>query len=170
MISQKIETAFNEQINAELYSGYLYLSMAAHFAAENLAGMSNWMRVQAMEEVAHAQKFYDHVLERGGSVRLTAIEAPPTQWETPLAAFEAALKHEKYITKRINDLAELAEGEKDRAAGVFLQWFITEQVEEEAHARDLVERLRWVGDKGPALLMINRELTGRQFHAEGGES
>lgn len=163
MIRQKIETAFNEQIAAELYSGYLYLSMAMHFAAEDLPGMSHWMRLQAMEEFTHADKFAHHILERGGAVRLAALDGPPTEWESPREAFEAASKHEQYISKRINDLAELAETEKDRPAAILLQWFVSEQVEEEANAEANVQRLRRIGDSGPGLMMFDRELAGRQL-------
>jgi len=132
MISKKIEKALNKQINAELYSAYLYLSMVAYFESVNLPGFANWMKVQTQEELMHAMKIYDFVNERGGRVVLKAIEAPPTEWDSPLDAFEATYKHEQKVTGLINNLVNLAIEEKDHATSSFLQWFVNEQVEEES--------------------------------------
>jgi ferritin len=161
MIAQRVENALNEQINAEMYSAYLYLAMAAHFESENLSGFAQWMRVQTQEEEAHARKLFDYVLERGGKVALKAIDAPPSEWKSPLAAFEAAYEHEQFITDRINKLAELAVEQNDHAAGVFLQWYISEQVEEEASVDRIVRTLKATNEAPGALYMIDRELGRR---------
>jgi ferritin len=163
MLKEKIEEAFNKQINAELYSSYLYLSMAAYFASINLSGMANWMKCQAQEEALHAMKFFTFVQERGGAVKLTAIDGPPTTWDSPLAAFKAVYEHEQKVTAMINDLVDLAIQEKDHAANAFLQWFVSEQVEEESTADGIVQQLKLAGDRGGALFMIDRELGSRVF-------
>jgi len=169
MINKKMETAINKQINAELYSSYLYLAMSAYFEDANLPGFANWMRVQAQEEVSHAMKFFAHVTERGGRVKLTAIDAPATEWKSPLAAFKDAFDHEVKVTGMINDLVDLAIKEKDHAANVMLQWFVTEQVEEEMSANDIVQKLKLAGDNPNALLMLDREMTGRSFSMPAAE-
>ncbi len=161
MIAQKMEQALNKQINAELYSGYLYLAMSAHFESTNLPGFANWMRVQAQEELEHALKMYAYVNEREGRVILDAIEAPPSEWDSPLAAFQAAYEHEQKVTGLINDLVSLAVDEKDHATQIFLQWFVTEQIEEEASASAVVEKLKLVGDAPQGLFMMDRELGAR---------
>jgi len=163
MIGQKVQDGFNAQINAETHSAYLYWSMAAYFQSINLPGFAAWMRAQAQEEMVHAVKFYDFINERGGRVTLTAIEAPATEWDSPLSAFEAAYKHEQYITKRINDLVDLAAAQKDHAAGIFLQWFVTEQVEEEASADEIVQKLKMLADAPGGLFMLDREMGQRTF-------
>ena len=163
MMNEKIEKAFNGQINAEMYSSYLYLSMAAYFQSISLSGFANWMRVQAQEENVHAMKFYDFINERGGRVTLKQIEAPPESWDSPLAAFEAVLAHEQKVTGLINDLVELAQTEHDHASNIFLQWFVTEQVEEEDSANDVVEKIKLMGDAKGGLFMLDRELGQRQF-------
>jgi ferritin len=137
MVKKKIEAALNKQLNAELYSSYLYLSMSAYFQSINLPGFANWMRVQTQEELVHAMKFYDFINERGGRVMLQKIDSPPTKWASPLNVFESAYKHEQKVTGLINDLVNLAVGEKDHATNIFLQWFVTEQVEEEASADEV---------------------------------
>jgi ferritin len=162
MLNAKVQDAFNQQINAELFSEYLYLSIAAHFEAENLKGMANWMRIQAGEEHTHAMKFYHFILDRGGKVALTQIEAPKTAWNSPLEAFEDAYKHELKISGLINNLANLAIDEKDHAAHMFLEWFVNEQVEEEAAAQLVVDQLKLVGENGVAIYMIDQELGQRQ--------
>jgi ferritin len=172
MISRKIEKAFCEQLNAELYSAYLYLSMAAYFDSDNLPGLSNWMKVQAQEEVAHAMKFYEHIDERGGAVTLKAIAGPKTSWKSPMEAFQDAYKHEQKVTGLIDKLMTLAEAEKDRAARIFLEWFVTEQVEEEASVDYVVQRLKKSKDAPMALLMLDKELAARKSNistTEGGE-
>jgi ferritin len=161
MIGKKIQDALNQQINAELYSSYLYLSMAAHFESENLSGFAQWMRAQSAEETGHAMKFFDFVIERGGDVSLAAIDGPPTEWASPLAVFEETLKHEQKVTGLINDLVDLARSEKDHAAEIFLQWFVTEQVEEESSVEDALHKLRLAGDAPNLLFMLDRELGGR---------
>jgi ferritin len=163
MISKKMEKALNEQINAEVYSAYLYLSMAAYFEAENLPGLASWMRIQTQEETMHALKFFDFVNERRGRVILKAIDQPPKEWESPLAAFEASFEHEQMVTGRINDLVNLAVQEKDHATNAFLQWFVNEQVEEETSVDTIVQMLK-MGQKAPgAMFMIDRELGQRTF-------
>jgi ferritin len=163
MISKKIQDALNEQINAELYSAYLYLSMEAYFQSQNLPGSANWMRVQTQEELTHAMKIYDFVNERGGRVILKSIAEPQTEWQAPLAAFEAAYKHEQKVTGLINNLVNLAIEEKDHATNSFLQWFVNEQVEEESSVDQVVQKLKMV-DKAPGgKFMIDTELGQRVF-------
>jgi len=151
----------NEQIKNELYSAYLYLSMSAYCEAANLPGFAHWMRVQAQEEVGHAMKFYDFICERGGRVVLQAIDQPPVEFQSPLHVFEQILEHEQKVTAMIHDLYGLAAQEKDYASQAFLQWFVTEQVEEEGSATQIVETLKMIGDKGQALVMLDRELGKR---------
>ncbi len=162
MISKKMEEAINKQINEELYSAYLYLSMAAYFAEQNLMGFHHWLFVQYHEELGHAEKFYRYLIERGGQVKLQAIKEPERSWKNPREAFEAVLNHERHITGRINELVDLAESEKDRATFAMLQWFVNEQVEEEANAQEIVAKLEMVGDHKQGLLMIDRELAQRK--------
>jgi ferritin len=161
MISKKMQDAINDQINAELYSGYLYLAMAAYFEEQNLMGMANWMHVQAFEEQTHAMKFYHYVVERGGRVKLQAIAEPPFEWKSPMDVFKGALDHERYVTRRINDLVDLAIEERDHASQIFLQWYVTEQVEEEAHAEEIIHKLEFVSDSKHGLYMLDKELGAR---------
>ena len=161
MISQKVQDAFNEQLNAEAYSAYLYLAMSAYFESLNLNGMASWMRVQAQEETAHAMKFFDHVQSRGGRVVLTQIAPPPAEWDSPLAAFEAAYEHETVISEEINKLVDLSIAESDHASNAFLQWFVTEQVEEEESVLQIVDQLKLIGDDRGALFLLERELGQR---------
>lgn len=168
MLNEAIHKAINEQINAELYSAYLYQSMMAHFDALGLQGFGNWMRVQSMEETLHAYKFYDYVIERGMKVTLTAIAGPETEWVTPLAALEQVLAHEQKVTALINGLMDIALETRDHASTSFLQWYVDEQVEEEANAEQIVSKLRLIGDNAQALLMIDRELGARVFAMPAG--
>ncbi len=161
MLNERMEKALNEQIKWEFYSAYLYLSMASYFESLSLEGFAKWMKAQAIEESIHAMKFYNFVNERGGRVRLQAIDQPPTEWESPLSVMEFALKHEQEVTKRINDLVEVALEEKDHATYIFLQWFVTEQVEEEDSFGAIVERMKLVADAPSGLFMIDRELAQR---------
>lgn len=161
MLSEKIQKALNEQINAELHSAYLYLSMSSYFSALNLDGSASWMRLQAQEELLHAMKFYDYAVMAGGRIELLPIAAVPREFASPLAAFEAALGHERKMTTRISDLVGLAHAEKDHATGNMLQWFVTEQVEEEANVERIVARLKLAGQDGPGLFMMDRELAER---------
>jgi ferritin len=162
MLSEKIQKALNGQLNAELYSSYLYLSMNAYFKSINLDGFANWMYAQAQEEMMHAMKFYDFINQRGGRVLLNAIEAPPSDWDSPRAVFEDTLKHEQKVTGLINDLVEVAMAERDHATQIFLQWFVTEQVEEEDSVGSVLEQLRLLGDAKGGLFMMDRELAKRQ--------
>jgi ferritin len=163
MIHPKIEKALNEQINAEMFSAYLYLAMVAYFQDKNLNGFANWMTVQNQEETFHAMKFFRYVSERGGRVTLDAIEKPQFEWESPLAAMEAAQKHEAYITGRINSLVDLAITEKDHATASFLGWFVDEQVEEEDSVNEVVQKLRLLGSDGGGLFMMDRDMATRVF-------
>jgi len=163
MLSKKMQDALNKQTNAELYSAYLYASMSAYFESVNLRGFANWMRVQTQEEVMHAYKFYNYINERGGRVALQAIEAPPQEWDSPLAAFEAVRVHEQKVTGLINDLVNLAISEGDHATNNFLQWFVSEQIEEEASAHDVVQKLNLVGEESSGLFMLDREMGLRIF-------
>jgi ferritin len=168
-ISKSMAEALNGQINAELYSAYVYASMSAFFESEDFKGFAAWMTAQAQEEVAHAMKIYNFIIERGGRVKLTAIDAPPTDWQSPQAAFEAAYKHEQHVTSLIHGLVAKAVEENDYATKNMLDWFVDEQVEEEASASEIVAQLKMIGSQGPALLMLDRELGKRRFSAEAGE-
>lgn len=168
MISKKLQDALNDQLNAELYSSYLYLSMSAYFQSANLAGFAGWMRIQAQEELVHVMKFYDYVGERGGKVTLGVVDGPPTEWKSPLAAFEQAYAHEQMVTGRINDLVNLAIDERDHATNGFLQWFVTEQVEEEATADAVVQKLKLIGDDGGGMFMVDQEMGARVFTPPAG--
>ncbi len=168
MFSRKVQDAVNDQIQRELESAYIYLSMAAYFDSVNLPGFAQWMKVQFQEEQAHAFKFYDFVNDRGGQVILQAIGPPPVKFQSPLDAFEKTLAHEEKITGHINALYALATEEKDFSSQSLLQWFIDEQVEEEKNAGDIVDTLKKIGDNYQALLMIDRELGQRQLPAQAG--
>jgi len=163
MISKKVTDAFNGQINAETYSAYLYWSMSAALEEMNLPGFASWLRAQAQEEMAHAMKFYNHIIERGGAVVLTSIDAPPTQWDSVKAVFENGLAHEQKVTGLINDLMDLTMAEKDHAGSMFLQWFVTEQVEEEATATEVLGKLEIAGGTAGGLYMLDKEMAGRVF-------
>ncbi len=161
MISKKLEHAINEQINAELFSSYLYLSMAAYFSSVSLPGFASWMKIQAEEELSHAMKFFDYINERGGKVTLKDIEASQWQWNTPLEVFEHVYSHEQKVTGLINNLVDTALQEKDHATNNFLQWYVAEQVEEEASADEIVNKIKLMGDQGNALFMLDQELGKR---------
>jgi ferritin len=168
MLSDKMLSAVNEQINAELYSAYLYLSMAAYFEDENLPGFAGWMQVQAQEETEHAMRFFAYVNQQGGRVRLGAIKEPPGEWASAGAAFENVLEHEKKVTSLIHKLVEHARSENDYATEAFLQWFVNEQVEEEASADEILQKLRRVTDAPQGLLMLDGQLAQRK--REGDET
>jgi len=161
MLKPNMQEALNAQLNAELYSSYLYLSMSAYLDSQSLAGMANWMRIQAQEELIHVMKFFDFIAERDGRVLLTQVDAPKTEWTSPLDVFQDALGHEQKVTGLINDLVDLSLGERDHAANTFLQWFVTEQVEEEATAKTIVDKLKLIGDNPVALYMLDGELGQR---------
>jgi len=162
MQSKKMEKALNKQINEEMFSSYLYLAMSAWFESRNLPGFAQWMKVQAAEENEHAMKIFDFIFERRGDVELEAIEKPQVTWKSPLDAFEAAFKHEQHISGCIDDLMNLAISEKDHATQAFLQWFVNEQVEEEASADAIVQQLKMIGESKNALFMLDRALGQRQ--------
>ena len=162
-MDKKMIDALNEQINAELYSAYMYFSMSAYFESMNLKGFSSWMRVQTMEEQTHTKKFYDYLTSRGGRVILSEIKAPPTEWDSPLSAFEETLKHEQYVTSLINKLVDLALDLRDHATNSFLQWFVNEQVEEEASVGDVLQNLKLNADNPGGLFLIDKDLAQRTF-------
>jgi len=161
MISKKMVEALNGQVNAEMYSAYLYLSMESYFRSLNLNGFAKWMRAQTQEEMMHAMKIYDFINERGGRVTLKAIEGPPTKWESPLAVFEATYKHEQKVTGLINELVDLAIEQKDQATNSFLQWFVKEQVEEESSVDKVVQKLKMADRNPQAMSTLDRELGQR---------
>lgn len=163
MISKKMEKALNDQVNSELFSAYLYLSMEAYFKSMNLLGFANWMRVQTQEELIHAMKIYGFIDERGGRITLKAIEGPETEWDSPLAVFKAVYEHEQKVTGRINNIVNLAIEEKDHASNTFLQWFVNEQVEEEASADQVVQQIKMMEQAPGGLYMLDRELGQRIF-------
>jgi len=163
MISQKMEDALNKQINAEYWSGYMYLSMAAYLEDQNLPGFANWMRVQYEEEISHALKFFNYLIERGGRVKLDPVEAVPQEWNGLVDTFEETLKHERHVTSLINGLVDIAVEEKDHATNNFLQWYVAEQVEEEANAEDIVNKLKMFDGNGPAMYMMDKEFATRTF-------
>ena len=167
MISPRMQDALNEQIRNEFFSSVTYLSMSAHFEHQNLPGFAAWMRAQAGEEHVHAMKIFDHVLDRGGQVKMLAIAQPPVQFEAPVTVFEQALQQERAVTRSIHDLYAMAMETKDYPARVFLDWFVNEQVEEEKTAELIVEQLKMVGGDRPALLLLDRELGQRK--SDGGD-
>ncbi|MFW5837211.1 MAG: ferritin [Desulfovibrionaceae bacterium] len=162
MLSKRMEEAINDQIKWEFFSGYLYLSMAAFFEDLGLSGFARWMEAQTQEELFHGMKMYHYVNEHGGRVTLQAVDQPPSTWDSPLAAFENALEHEQLVTSRINALMDLAFDERDHATTAFMQWFVSEQVEEEASVGEVVDKLKLTADGG-ALYLLDKELGARVF-------
>jgi len=162
----KVEKALNEQIHAEIYSFYLYLSVSAWFRNQHLDGFGHWMNLQAQEEMGHAMKLFDYLIERGGEVKLLPIEAPPASWESPADAVRNVFEHEKYITGRINDLVNISNSEGDHATTVMLHWYVNEQVEEEANADTLYNQAKMLEGSNHGLLMLDRELARRQLTSE----
>jgi ferritin len=165
MINEKLEKEFNIQINKELYSEYLYLAMKTYFMEQNLMGFVNWFDVQVQEEHAHGMGMYDYLIERGGKVELLAIDKPVVEGKTPLEVFEQVLRHEEYVTSRINALMDVAEEVKDRAALSFLDWYLKEQVEEEANVGGVIAQLELIGDDKSGLFALDKELATRTFVA-----
>lgn len=161
MITKRMEKALNAQINKEFYSAYLYLAMSAWCNKNNMPGSEHWFRIQYEEEIIHMTKMFDYVMQHGGEARLMKIDEPPADFGSVSGTFEASLKHERFVTQSINELLDVAVEEKDHATQVFLQWFITEQVEEEANVKEIVERLKMIGDNGAALMMIDDKLSQR---------
>lgn len=166
MIGKKMQDGLNKQLNAELYAAYLYFAIGAWFEGQNLEGFAAWMKSQAFEEMSHAMRFYNHILERGGKVELYAIAKPEGKWSTPVEAFQAAYEHELKVTGMINDLVDLANAEKDNAALIgLLHWFIEEQIEEEDQTLKAVEKLKMVEGSKQGLFMLDKEMGARPLIA-----
>ncbi len=161
MLTRTIEEAFNKQLNAELYSAYLYLSMSASCTGKGLKGFANWFMVQYHEEMFHAMRIYEYLGLQGGAAVLKSLAQPPADFESPLEMFRKTLAHEQFITKSINDLMELAFAEKDHATQIFLQWYVTEQVEEESNDNEIIAQLNLIKDNPQALLMLDKDLSAR---------
>lgn len=164
MLDERMEEALNFQFNRELYSGYLYLSMAAYFEDQDFPGFANWMRIQAQEELSHAMKFYDYIVRRGGRAEMADIEAPEKEWESATAVFEQVYDHEQMVTGLIHKLVDLALEQKDHATNNFLQWFVAEQVEEEESASGVLQKVRMASESKSGLYMLDQELAQRVFH------
>jgi ferritin len=162
MLSKKMHEALNEQVKHEIFSSYIYKSMALYFEDKNYNGMANWMKAQSAEEWGHAERIIDYIVEQGGKVELQALDKPPTDWTNPLAVFEDALKHEQFITGKINKLVDMAHEENDHASHYFLGWFVREQVEEESSVGAVVDKLKVVGDNVHGLFMMDAHLGRRE--------
>jgi len=169
MLGPRLEKALNDQLNYELFSAYVYAAMSAWFEAVDMPGFSSWMQVQVREEMVHVQKFFTFIGERDGRVRLAQIDEPPFEWDSPLAAFQNAYEHECGVSSRIHAIVDLAREERDHAVENFLQWFVTEQVEEEASTKAIVQQLKFLGDDRSALFMVDRELGQRVFTPPAGQ-
>lgn len=165
MINPKVEKIIIDQVNKELYSAYFYLGMSAYFSNIGLLGFANWMRIQTQEEQAHGMLMYDYLINRGVNITLATIDAPPSDWENPLQVMEAVLKHEEYVTSLINEIISVAEEAKDRATMSYFNWFVDEQVEEEANAQDIISKLKLIGDDKSALYLLDKDLAARVFVA-----
>jgi len=163
MLSQKLQDALNEQMKNEFFSAYLYMAMSGYFQEENLPGIANWMRVQALEEMTHGERFFNFLCDAGGRTHLLPIDGPKNDYQTPLEVFEYGLEHELFVTDRINRLMDLAREESNHAAQIVLQWFVTEQVEEESNFTLIVSKLRRIGNDGQGLLQLDQELAARVF-------
>ena len=163
MLSKKMVDALNGQINKEMYSAFLYMAMSSYSDFKGLKGFANWFSVQYHEEMEHAMKIYDYVQEQGAQVELLAIEQPPKEFGSALDMFEKTLAHEQFVTKSINELMDLAIAEKDHATQIFLQWFVTEQIEEEANDNEIIDKLKLAGEKGNGLFMVDKELAARVY-------
>jgi ferritin len=164
MLSKKMEKALNEQINKEMYSAFLYMSMSAQSTNIGLPGFANWFMVQYNEEMEHAMKIYDYINNQGGKVKLMAIDEPLSDFKDPMDMFKRTLKHEQFVTKCINELVNLSIKEKDHATQIFLQWFVTEQIEEEGNDNDIISKLELAGTKGNGLFMVDKELSTRVYN------
>ncbi|MBD3392938.1 MAG: ferritin [Chitinivibrionales bacterium] len=162
MISKKMEKALNGQVNKEMYSAYLYMAMSSYSDGMGLKGFANWLMAQYHEEMLHAMKIYEYITRQGGRARVLAIKEPPADFGTPLNMFKKVLEHEKFVTRSINDLVDLALAEKDHATHIFLQWYVTEQVEEEENDNDIIARLEMVGNSKDGLFMVDKDLAARQ--------
>ena len=165
MISNKMCKALNDQVNAELFSSYLYLSMSSWFSERSLSGFASWMRIQAQEEISQAMKIYDYIIELGGKIQLAAIEQPESSWKSAVAVVEEVARHEAKVTGLVNDLVEVALSKKDHAANIFLQWFVAEQVEEEASVGEVFERMKMIDGDSAGMFAMDMELAKRVFTA-----
>ncbi|MBW2504265.1 MAG: ferritin [Deltaproteobacteria bacterium] len=163
MLSEKLVDALNEQMKNEFYSAYLYMALSGYFESEDLPGIASWMRIQAMEELTHGEKFFNFICEAGGRTDLRGFDKPENQFASPLSAFEFSIKHEQFVTRSINELMDLAKAEQNHAVQIFLQWFVTEQVEEEASFGLILKKLERIGDDGNGLLRLDDELGQRVF-------
>lgn len=163
MISEKVQTIMNEQIKNELESYYIYLSMVSYFHSENLDGMAHWMRTQAHEEMIHAMKFFDHIIDRGGKVTLLDLKQLKTTWKSPLEAWKDAYAHEQFITGTIHNIMKLIRKENDYTAEPLLAWFVNEQIEEEANTEKILRQMENIGDSKQGLFMLDKELGARMF-------
>lgn len=161
MLVKRMEEALNGQINKELYSGYLYLAMSGHCSERGIPGAAHWFMSQGQEEMTHAMKMYDYVLQKGGSVTLLPIDAPPAEFGSLLEIYQVVLEHEEGVTASVNDLMEIALEERDHATRIFLEWFVSEQVEEEANVREIIDQLKMAGEHNASLMMIDKELAQR---------
>ncbi|MHC1779199.1 MAG: ferritin [Bacteroidales bacterium] len=161
--NKNVQEILNKQVNAEFWSAYLYLSMSSYFAQRGLPGFANWMRIQFQEETSHALKIFDYVISRGGEMKLEPIAAVETEWKNPMDVFESTYKHECIVTDMISNCYEVAVKEKDHATANMLQWFVNEQAEEEENALAIIDQLKYIGDNGPALLLLDKELATRVF-------
>ncbi len=161
MLKEKVQKSLNQQLNAELYSSYEYLAMSAYFESNNYSGFAKWMKLQSQEEYGHAMKFYNYLLQAGGKLNFSQIEAPKVGWNSTEEVFQDTVKHEQKVTKSIYDLVDLASEEKDHATNIFLQWFVTEQVEEESAAMKILDRIKLIGDNKSGLFYLDHELGKR---------
>lgn len=168
MLNQRVEERLNDQIRHELQSAYIYFGMAAYFESISLNGFANWMTVQAQEELTHAYRIFNYINDRSGRAALKALDAPPFEWDSPLAAVTNAYEHECKVSQSINECVSLAVAEKDHMTNTFLQWFVAEQVEEESNADDLVQKLKLIGDNTSGLFLLDNELSKRTFTLESG--
>lgn len=166
MLSEKMTDALNVQLNKEMYSAYLYMSMSAYSTYIGLNGFANWFMVQYQEEMTHAMKFYDYINDHGDQVKLMEIPQPPNAFDSALDMFEKTLEHEKFVTKSINELVDLAVEEKDHATYTFLQWYVSEQIEEEANDNEIISKLKLMGEDGSGMYMLDKELSQRVFVPE----
>ncbi len=162
MIKQKVLDALNKQLNLELYSSYLYLSMAAHFESVNLSGFATWVRNQSAEEYQHAMKIFDFIHQVNGTVELAKIDTPKKSWSSPMELFQDIYDHEKSVTSSIYELVDISASQRDHAATTFLQWFVNEQVEEEATALNVLEKLKMLGDSKNSLFYLDKEMGKRK--------
>ena len=161
MLTKRMEAALNGQVNKELYSSYLYLSMSAHCSAQGIPGAAQWLMAQTQEESAHAMKLYDYILQKGGNADLLPIDAPPAEFGSLIEIFKVVLEHEEGVTASVNELMDVALEERDHATRIFLEWFVTEQVEEESNVRDVIDQLKMAGEHSASLMMIDKELGQR---------